>query len=278
VSELRVDPLTGQRLLLAAQNPLLHADAPAPDAGSPPAGPMLDRAPNPNRDLFWSAPALGSHEAIEHDSAAAAPRSLAALSAPELAATLERWRERIASHAGVACVHLAVDEAAGATASAAQLYALASVPQLIAREREHFGAYATRTMGGNLLADLVQEEVRKRERIVAIDDDSVLMAPYGSRVPYQLLLAPRRPRLRFEEPGPTGAAMLHEALRRLTARFGATPAFSLWVRTAPSGAEQFCWRIDVLPRLQPISGLELGTGLALNPVTPELAAAELREL
>ena len=53
------------------------------------------------------------------------------------------------------------------------------VPAAIARERERFGAYATRTMGGNLLADLVQEEVRRRERIVAIDDDAVLMAPYG---------------------------------------------------------------------------------------------------
>ena len=39
------------------------------------------------------------------------------------------------------------------------------MPALIARERERFGAYATRTMGGNLLADLVQEEVRRRERI-----------------------------------------------------------------------------------------------------------------
>ena len=42
----------------------------------------------------------------------------------------------------------------------------------VARERERFGAYATRTMGGNLLGDLVQEEVRRRERIVAIDDET----------------------------------------------------------------------------------------------------------
>ena len=47
------------------------------------------------------------------------------------------------------------------------------MPAAIARERERFGAYATRTMGGNLLGDLVQEEVRRRERIVAIDDEAV---------------------------------------------------------------------------------------------------------
>ena len=50
-------------------------------------------------------------------------------------------------------------------------------------ERERFGAYATRTMGGNLVADLVREEVRRRERIVAIDDEAVAMTAYAGRVP-----------------------------------------------------------------------------------------------
>ena len=49
-------------------------------------------------------------------------------------------------------------------------------------------------MGQNLLGDLVAEEVRRRERIVAIDEEAVLMAPYASRLPFQLMLAPRRPR------------------------------------------------------------------------------------
>ena len=87
-----------------------------------------------------------------------------------------------------AYVHLIVNEQAEAGASLphshAQLYALDFVPADVARERERFGAYATRTMGGNLLGDLVQEEVRLRERIVAIDDEAVLMAPYArSRCP-----------------------------------------------------------------------------------------------
>ena len=70
------------------------------------------------------------------------------------------------------------------------------MPAAVARERERFGAYAVRTMGGNLLADLVQEEVRRRERIVAIDDEAVLMAPYASRVavPADARPAPRRAR------------------------------------------------------------------------------------
>jgi UDPglucose--hexose-1-phosphate uridylyltransferase len=132
-------------------------------------------------------------------------------------------------------------------------------------------------MGGNLLADLVQEEVRRRDRVVAVDDEAVLIAPYGARVPFQLLLAPRRPRARFEDDGPSGAALLHDALQRLARRLGASPPLNLWVRTAPRGAEHYCWRIDVLPRLAHLAGLELGTGVYLNVVAPEQAAAELRD-
>ena len=64
---------------------------------------------------------------------------------------------------------------------------------------------------------------------------------------------------------------------RLARRLGASPPLNLWVRTAPRGAEHFCWRIDILPRLTHLAGLELGAGVHLNIVAPELAAAELRD-
>ncbi len=143
----------------------------------------------------------------------------------------------------------------------AQVYALPFVPAQVARERERFSAHAVRTMGGNLLGDLVQEEVRRRERLVAVDDEAVLIAPYASRLPFQLLLAPRRPQPRFED-DTAGAALLHDALSRLARRFGAPPPLNLWVRTAPRGADHFGWRIDILPRLTHLAGLEMGAGRA----------------
>jgi UDPglucose--hexose-1-phosphate uridylyltransferase len=178
-------------------------------------------------------------------------------------------------------VHVIVNERREAGASLphthAQVYALDFVPAQVARERERFGAYAQRTMGGNLLQDLVQEEVKLRRRIVAIDDEAVLMAPYGARLPFQLMLVPRRPRARFEDDGPTAAALLHDGLRRLARRLGHSPPLNLWVRTAPRGADEFCWRIDIVPRLTHLAGLELGTGVHLNIVAPEQAASELRD-
>ena len=324
--EVRIDPLTGQRAIVAGaragrpggglsatppdpidpeSDPFAegHEDrtppevyAVRPNGGEPNSPgwtvrvvpnlyPALSPQPEPppphaNPDLFWAGPAVGDHEVIVNS-----PRpviSLAELPVEDVARAVEVWRERIRVHRDSACVHLIVNERREAGASLphthAQLYALDFVPAAIARERERFGAYATKTMGANLLGDLVQEEVRQRERIVAIDEESVLMAPYGARVPFQLMIAPRTPRLRFDDEGPTGAAMLHQALSKLARRLGANPPLNLWVRTAPRGAEYFCWRIDILPRLTHLAGLELGAGVNLNIVPPELVASELRDV
>ena len=127
-------------------------------------------------------------------------------------------------------------------------------------------------MGQSLLGDLVADEVRRGERVVAIDDEAVLLAPFASRLPFQLMLVPRVPRARFEDDGPTGAALLHDGLQRLARRLGANPPLNMWVRTAPRGAEEFCWRIDVMPRLTHLAGLELSTEVNLNIVAPEDAA------
>jgi UDPglucose--hexose-1-phosphate uridylyltransferase len=91
------------------------------------------------------------------------------------------------------------------------------------------------------------------------------------------MLAPRTPRARFEDAGPSGAALLHDGLRRLARHLGSSPPLNLWVRTAPLGADDFCWRIDVMPRLTHLAGLELSTDVNLNIVAPEHAAALLRD-
>ena len=240
------------------------------------AAPMV---PDAQPDLFRALPAKGGHEVIVN--APESVLSLAELPAERVAGAMEVWRTRMRAHADSAYVQLIVNERREAGASLehthSQLYALDFVPAEVARERERCGAYAARTMGRGLLEDLVAEEVRRGERIVAIDEEAVLMAPYGSRFPFQLMLAPREPRMRFEDDGPLGTALLHDGLCRLARHFGTSPPLNMWVRTAPRGAEHFCWRIDVAPRLTHLAGLELSTGVNLNVVAPEYAATVLRK-
>jgi UDPglucose--hexose-1-phosphate uridylyltransferase len=328
--ELRVDPLSGLRVIIAGErgerpgaflpvserppiapesDPFLegHEDqtppevfAVRPDGGSPngpgwrvrvvpnlyPAlGGGASEVPDPlaagrgEPELFAARPAAGAHEVIVNS-----PRpvsSLLDLEPEELEEAMAVWRARMTTHDEAAFVHLIVNEGQEAGASLphthAQLYALPFVPAAVARERERFTAYSDRTHGRNLLEDLVQEEVRRRERLLTVDDEAVAICPFASLVPFHLQLVPRRPAARFQDEGPTGASLLRAVLGALAAILGAVPPLNMWVRTAPRGAEHFCWRIDVLPRLAHLAGLEVGTGVHLNVLTPERAAEQLRE-
>ena len=180
-----------------------------------------------------------------------------------------------------ACVQLIVNEGGGAGASLehshAQLYALPFVPPEIARERERVSAYRERTAGGSLLSDVLVEEVRRGERLVAIDDDAALLCPWASRSPFELRVVPRRSAARFEDDG-AGTGMIRTAMRVLAARFDGPPELNLWVRSAPRGTEHFDWHVDIAPRTTVRAGFELGTGVEINIFPPERAAAELREL
>jgi UDPglucose--hexose-1-phosphate uridylyltransferase len=257
-----------------ALEPAPNGSGPAEVDGEPIGG----RGGTP-QELFISLPASGAHEVIVNGPQPVT--SLAELPAAQVVDAVEVWRERMRTHEHSAYVQLIVNERLEAGASLphthAQLYALDFVPSAVARERERASAYKTRTMGASLLGDLLAEEVRRGERVVAIDEEAVLIAPYASRLPFQLMLVPRTPRARFEQDGPAGAALLHDGLSRLARHLGTSPPLNLWVRTAPRGAEDFCWRIDILPRLTHLAGLELSTDLNLNIVSPEDAAARLRE-
>lgn len=280
----RVVPNLYPALAQAEESGVVAADA-AADAASAEAGslasggdPLLASRRAGEPDLFASRPAVGGHEVIVN-----APQhatAMAELSDEQLAAAVATWRERMRAHSEASYVQLVVNEGAGAGASLphthAQLYALPFVPAAVARERERVGAYAERTTGGGLLADVLVEEMRRKDRLVAIDDDAALICPWASRSPYELRIVPRGPSASFAD-DTAGVAMLHTALRLLARRFDGAPELNLWVRTAPRGVEQFHWHVDIAPRLTTKAGFEFGTGVDVVVYPPERAAADLRE-
>lgn len=271
---------------LAAPDP----DAPASTLRAPttgaaaafasPADPLMASARGGETDLFSTRPAEGAHEVIisspeHHD-------SLADLDPAQLGKVVDAWRQRIAHHMkrGAAYVQLIVNEGQTAGASLehshAQLFALGFVPASVARERERSASYAERTSGGNLLLDVLSQEVRRQERLIASDEATMLICPWASRSPYEMRLIPRRATSRFEE-DTVGGEMLTTALRVLRDRFGHMPALNIWLRNAPRGSEHFHWHLDIAPRLTTKAAFEMATEVDVCVLAPETAAAELRE-
>ena len=72
-----------------------------------------------------------------------------------------------------------------------------------------------------------------------------------------------------------------EAIRNVLGSLSAAldgPPYNLVLHTAPLRERvdaTFHWHWEIHPRLREIAGLELGTGLPVNPVSPEDAVEEL---
>lgn len=74
------------------------------------------------------------------------------------------------------------------------------------------------------------------------------------------------------------ARMVRRLLAALRDLLGDIP-YNYAIVSAPDGENRTAcgsWHLDVLPRLATVGGFELATGIAVNPVPPEQAAARLR--
>ena len=133
----------------------------------------------------------------------------------------------------------------------------------------------TAPQGRNLLEDVLQEEVRRRERDRRDRRRGGGALPVrGARaVPLPDRAAPARARASRTTARSARACCTTSLTPARRARSASLPPLNMWVRTAPRDAEHFCWRIEVMPRLAQLAGLEIGTGVHLNVLAPEDAAA-----
>jgi UDPglucose--hexose-1-phosphate uridylyltransferase len=109
----------------------------------------------------------------------------------------------------------------------------------------------------------------------------VAFAPYASRSPFEVWIVPRRHDADFARATTADIASTSEALRQVLGRLAASldgPPYNLVLHTAPLREQvdgTYHWHWEIHPRLREIAGLELGTGLPVNPVSPEDAVEEL---
>lgn len=162
-----------------------------------------------------------------------------------------------------------------------QIAALPVVPPRAAEELALFAAHAARE-GGCLLCRHLAEEVASGERMVLRSGRFAVWAPFGSSFPFELRLAPleHAPSFAFlsDTDGLDFAACLRLVLARFRSRLG-DPDYNLVLQQTPAGGaagQVFHWRLDILPMLIRTAGFEWGTGVHINPVAPEEAAAALR--
>jgi UDPglucose--hexose-1-phosphate uridylyltransferase len=182
--------------------------------------------------------------------------------------------------------HLQVVQNWGAQAGARtnhlclDLYDLPQVPHRIAEELGGAARFVIRE-GECPWCRLVRDEVRRPNRVVWEDASSVAFAPFASRSPFELWIVPRRHDADFGRASDADVVATSEALRQVLSGLAAAldgPPYNLVLHTAPLREQvdaTYHWHWEIHPRLREIAGLELGTGLPVNPVSPEDAVEEL---
>jgi UDPglucose--hexose-1-phosphate uridylyltransferase len=160
------------------------------------------------------------------------------------------------------------------------LYDLPQIPHRIAEELGGAARFVIRE-GECPYCRLVRDESRRPERLLWEDDASVAFAPYASRSPFEAWIVPRRHEADFGRATRADVAATAEALRQVLSRLATSldgPPYNLVLHTAPLREQvdaTYHWHWEIHPRLREIAGLELGTGLPVNPVSPEDAVEEL---
>jgi UDPglucose--hexose-1-phosphate uridylyltransferase len=160
-------------------------------------------------------------------------------------------------------------------------YDLPQIPHRIGEELGGAARYVIRE-GICPFCRLVRDEVAEPARLVYEDSASVCFAPYASRSPFELWVVPRHHAADFATASDAqlvSAAETLQSVLRLLATLGG-PAYNLILHSAPLRErveETYHWHWEIHPRLREIAGLEIGTGLPVNPISPEQVAAELLE-
>lgn len=163
-----------------------------------------------------------------------------------------------------------------------QIIALPIVPRLVRQKCAEANEYFDRH-GCSLYHRILDEELADGRRIVLSNDEFLAFVPFAGYVPFETWIMPRRQAAAWDslDDGliPALAEILQNVLRKIYVGL-ANPDFNLTVDLAPRGEEDepsFRWHIRILPRLSTPAGFEMGSGMSINTVLPEDAAAYLRD-
>ena len=196
-----------------------------------------------------------------------AVRDATALGQTDYLQVVQNW----GAEAGARTNHLCLD-----------LYDLPLIPHRVGEELGGAARFVIRE-GECPWCRLVREEARSRDRLVWEDGTTVAFSPWASRSPFEVWVVPREHQADFGAAGEEAVRATANALRQVLGGLAGSldgPPYNLVLHTAPLRERvdaTFHWHWEVHPRLREVAGLELGTGLPVNPVSPEAAVEELLE-
>lgn len=132
--------------------------------------------------------------------------------------------------------------------------------------------------GRCLLCDVMGEEKKAKKRVIVEKEDFMLICPYASRFPYETWIIPKRHTRHFGEITEKELVSLSSIVQvflKVAVKCLNDPSYNIIINSAPVNVpdvEGYHWYLEIIPRLIINSGVEITTGIYMNPVAPEIAA------
>jgi UDPglucose--hexose-1-phosphate uridylyltransferase len=130
--------------------------------------------------------------------------------------------------------------------------------------------------------DIIKTERRYGARVIAENNHAIALAPYASKKPFEVSVLPKRHWPSFRETPPEAmrdvAILLQSILRKMKAHLS-DPDLNFFIHDTPlkdKESKYHHWHIEVLPRVSTDAGFEFSTGIIINIIDPDTAAAILR--
>lgn len=130
--------------------------------------------------------------------------------------------------------------------------------------------------------DSIITHERRGPRYIHENNSFVLIAPFASQRPYQMMIIPKeniRSFLDLKENHITDlTSLLHKIIVFLSKQLN-DPPFNYYFYTAPPDDRDYSYyrlNVDIFPKITTRGGLEKGTGIYANTLSPEDAASELK--
>lgn len=246
--------------------------------------PLEDEQPGLfNRRAGW-----GHHEVIVEGEIHT--RSVTELEAGRMREVVAVYRDRFRALARVPGLRSAVliknvGDVAGTSIehSHSQMIATPVLPPVLEAEIRSAQEWGTGKDKGCIWCDLIRAERERGERVVDVRNTLVALCPWASRFPFETWILPLAHESHFELTSESCleefADLLLDVLRAIEDCLS-NPPYNYVIHSAPFPSKPtmgYHWRLAILPRVTRVAGYEQASGIYINHVRPEDAAAELRQ-
>ncbi len=131
---------------------------------------------------------------------------------------------------------------------------------------------------------MIKDELKNKSRIIYQNEGAIAFCPFVSKEPFEARIFPKKHLPYFENTLDYNlehvVGALQHVLKKITKNLK-DPDYNFFIHTAPIKDKEkygcYHWHAEVLPKTNISAGFELGTGIEINPVDPDVAAKLLRK-